>query len=170
MEKLYVLFEEVCRFRMEKLLRWLITVITWGEGIANEAYFSLTCQSLLCFSLCQSIMQVLGAFPSPSGPASTCSLLNEETLIKYSRLTSTSHSNFRYFVLDNSVILATLEQSLGNEQSELLVFVIEFWITCTVGFKFLVLQENFLVHPFKLGHQPWCAWLDSLPPAIILPI
>ncbi|XP_048111470.1 ral GTPase-activating protein subunit beta [Alosa alosa] len=64
------------------------------------------------------IMQVLGAFPSPSGPASPCSLLNEETLIKYSRLTSTSHSNFRYFVLDNSVILAMLEQPLGNEQTD----------------------------------------------------
>ncbi|KAK1796416.1 hypothetical protein P4O66_009468 [Electrophorus voltai] len=63
------------------------------------------------------IMQVLGAFPSPSGPASTCSLLNEDTLIKYSRLTSTSHSNFRYYVLDNSVILAMLEQPLGNEQN-----------------------------------------------------
>ncbi|KAL0977874.1 hypothetical protein UPYG_G00162460 [Umbra pygmaea] len=62
------------------------------------------------------IMQVLGAFPSPSGPASPCSLLNEDTLIKYSRLTSTSHRNFRYFVLDNSVILAMLEQPLGNEQ------------------------------------------------------
>lgn len=68
--------------------------------------------------LCSSIMQVLGAFPSPSGPASPCSLLNEDTLIKYSSLTSTSHSNFRYFVLDNSVILAMLEQPLGNEQSE----------------------------------------------------
>ncbi|XP_065128558.1 ral GTPase-activating protein subunit beta isoform X5 [Paramisgurnus dabryanus] len=63
------------------------------------------------------IMQVLGAFPSPSGPASPCSLLNEDTLIKYSRLTSSSHSNFRYFVLDNSVILAMLEQPLGNEQN-----------------------------------------------------
>ncbi|XP_056606388.1 ral GTPase-activating protein subunit beta isoform X3 [Triplophysa dalaica] len=63
------------------------------------------------------IMQVLGAFPSPSGPASPCSLLNEDTLIKYSRLTSTSHSNFRYIVLDNSVILAMLEQPLGNEQN-----------------------------------------------------
>ncbi|XP_026068730.1 ral GTPase-activating protein subunit beta isoform X1 [Carassius auratus] len=63
------------------------------------------------------IMQVLGAFPSPSGSASPCSLLNEDTLIKYSRLTSTSHSNFRYFVLDNSVILAMLEQPLGNEQN-----------------------------------------------------
>uniref|UniRef100_A0A4W5QQL4 Ral GTPase-activating protein subunit beta n=1 Tax=Hucho hucho TaxID=62062 RepID=A0A4W5QQL4_9TELE len=64
------------------------------------------------------IMQVLGAFPSPSGPASPCSLLNEDTLIKYSRLTSTSHKNFRYFVLDNSVILAMLEQPLGNEQKD----------------------------------------------------
>uniref|UniRef100_A0A3P8YA54 Ral GTPase-activating protein subunit beta n=1 Tax=Esox lucius TaxID=8010 RepID=A0A3P8YA54_ESOLU len=64
------------------------------------------------------IMQVLGAFPSPSGPASPCSLLNEDTLIKYSRLTSTSRKNFRYFVLDNSVILAMLEQPLGNEQTD----------------------------------------------------
>lgn len=65
-----------------------------------------------------SIMQVLGAFPSPSGPASTCSLLNEDTLIRYARLSATGASNFRYFVLDNSVILAMLEQPLGNEQSE----------------------------------------------------
>uniref|UniRef100_A0A1A7Z8F9 Ral GTPase-activating protein subunit beta n=2 Tax=Iconisemion striatum TaxID=60296 RepID=A0A1A7Z8F9_9TELE len=63
------------------------------------------------------IMQVLGAFPSPSGPASTCSLLNEDTLIRYARLSATGVSNFRYFVLDNSVILAMLEQPLGNEQN-----------------------------------------------------
>ncbi|KAG7283496.1 hypothetical protein CRUP_035289 [Coryphaenoides rupestris] len=62
-------------------------------------------------------MRVLGAFPSPSGPASTCSLLNEDTLIRYARLGSTGASNFRYFVLDNSVILAMLEQPLGNEQN-----------------------------------------------------
>lgn len=66
-------------------------------------------------------MQVLGAFPSPSGPASTCSLLNEDTLIRYARLSATGASNFRYFVLDNSVILAMLEQPLGNEQSQYLV-------------------------------------------------
>ncbi|CAL9702539.1 unnamed protein product [Knipowitschia caucasica] len=63
------------------------------------------------------IMQVLGAFPSPSGPASTCCLLNEETLIRYARLSAAGAGNFRYFVLDNSVILATLEQPLGNEQN-----------------------------------------------------
>nr|XP_040050152.1 ral GTPase-activating protein subunit beta-like isoform X4 [Gasterosteus aculeatus aculeatus] len=63
------------------------------------------------------IMQVLGAFPSPSGTSSTCSLLNEDTLIRYARLGATGASNFRYFVLDNSVILAMLEQPLGNEQN-----------------------------------------------------
>ncbi|XP_075428041.1 ral GTPase-activating protein subunit beta isoform X4 [Ascaphus truei] len=63
------------------------------------------------------IMQVLGAFPPPSGPASPCSLVNEMTLITYSRLPSVSQSSFRYFVLDNSVVLAMLEQPLGNEQS-----------------------------------------------------
>lgn len=63
-------------------------------------------------------MQVLGAFPTPSGPASPCSLLNEDTLIRCSRLSATGRNNFRYFVLDNSVILAMLEQPLGNEQSE----------------------------------------------------
>ncbi|KAJ8369641.1 hypothetical protein SKAU_G00096690 [Synaphobranchus kaupii] len=63
------------------------------------------------------IMQVMGAFPSPSGPASPCSLLNEDTLIRCSRLAATGRNNFRYFVLDNSVILAMLEQPLGNEQN-----------------------------------------------------
>lgn len=64
-------------------------------------------------------MQLLGAFPSPSGPASPCSLVNETTLIKYSRLPTINKHSFRYFVLDNSVILAMLEQPLGNEQSKL---------------------------------------------------
>ncbi|KAJ8257305.1 hypothetical protein GJAV_G00184170 [Gymnothorax javanicus] len=63
------------------------------------------------------IMQVLGAFPTPSGPASPCSLLNEDTLIRCSRLSATERNNFRYFVLDNSVILGMLEQPLGNEQN-----------------------------------------------------
>ncbi|XP_028590648.2 ral GTPase-activating protein subunit beta isoform X2 [Podarcis muralis] len=64
------------------------------------------------------IMQILGAFPSPSGPASPCSLVNEITLIKCSRLPSINKFSFRYFVLDNSVILAMLEQPLGNEQND----------------------------------------------------
>lgn len=66
-------------------------------------------------------MQLLGAFPSPSGPASPCSLVNETTLIKYSRLPTINKHSFRYFVLDNSVILAMLEQPLGNEQSKFIL-------------------------------------------------
>ncbi|XP_025048876.1 ral GTPase-activating protein subunit beta isoform X3 [Alligator sinensis] len=64
------------------------------------------------------IMQLLGAFPSPSGPASPCSLVNETTLIKCSGLPTINKHSFRYFVLDNSVILAMLEQPLGNERND----------------------------------------------------
>uniref|UniRef100_F6QMJ8 Ral GTPase-activating protein subunit beta n=1 Tax=Monodelphis domestica TaxID=13616 RepID=F6QMJ8_MONDO len=64
------------------------------------------------------IMQLLGAFPSPSGPASPCSLVNETTLINCSRLPTLNRHSFRYFVLDNSVILAMLEQPLGNDQND----------------------------------------------------
>ncbi|XP_076978770.1 ral GTPase-activating protein subunit beta-like isoform X3 [Tamandua tetradactyla] len=67
------------------------------------------------------IMQLLDAFPSPSGPASPCSLVNKTTLIKYSGLPTINKHSFRYFVLDNSVILAMLEQPLGNEQITVLV-------------------------------------------------
>lgn len=70
------------------------------------------------FCVLRSIMQLLGASPSLSGPASPCSLVNEATLIKYSRLPTINKHSFRYFVLDNSVVLAMLEQPLGNEQSK----------------------------------------------------
>ncbi|XP_028849927.1 ral GTPase-activating protein subunit beta-like isoform X3 [Denticeps clupeoides] len=85
-----------------------------GEKVLNPASMRVKDAAEATLSC---IMQVLGAFPSPSGPASTCSLLNEDTLIRYSRLNTTGKNNFRYFVLDNSVILAMLEQPLGNEQS-----------------------------------------------------
>ncbi|XP_076978769.1 ral GTPase-activating protein subunit beta-like isoform X2 [Tamandua tetradactyla] len=68
------------------------------------------------------IMQLLDAFPSPSGPASPCSLVNKTTLIKYSGLPTINKHSFRYFVLDNSVILAMLEQPLGNEQNDFFPF------------------------------------------------
>lgn len=78
-------------------------------------------------------MQLLGAFPSPSGPASPCSLVNETTLIKYSRLPTINKHSFRYFVLDNSVILAMLEQPLGNEQSKFILPIsFFFWLKLSV--------------------------------------
>jgi len=78
-------------------------------------------------------MQLLGAFPSPSGPASPCSLVNETTLIKYSRLPTINKHSFRYFVLDNSVLLAMLEQPLGNEQSKFLLATSFFlWLKLSV--------------------------------------
>uniref|UniRef100_UPI00358DE290 ral GTPase-activating protein subunit beta isoform X3 n=1 Tax=Myxine glutinosa TaxID=7769 RepID=UPI00358DE290 len=67
------------------------------------------------------IMQNLGSFPPPSGAASPCSLLNEDRLIAFiqSRKASSEPASsdpllhFRFFALDNSVLLSILEQPLG---------------------------------------------------------
>ncbi|ELW69639.1 Ral GTPase-activating protein subunit beta [Tupaia chinensis] len=70
----------------------------------------------------------------------TC-LVNETTLIKYSRLPTINKHSFRYFVLDNSVILAMLEQPLGNEQIP----------KNDVGFKYTV------------KHRPFPEEVDKIP-------
>ncbi|XP_068578263.1 ral GTPase-activating protein subunit beta [Cebidichthys violaceus] len=57
------------------------------------------------------VMQVSGAFPSLGG------LLGEDALIGRSTLSDSSMKNFRYFVVDRSVILAMLEQPQGPEQA-----------------------------------------------------
>ncbi|XP_036357187.1 ral GTPase-activating protein subunit beta isoform X7 [Octopus sinensis] len=67
------------------------------------------------------IIDQVGAFPPPCGPESLFSLLDEQSLLKYAKNTS-SHdqgSPFRYFVLENSIILALLEQPLGNLEDPL---------------------------------------------------
>lgn len=55
-------------------------------------------------------MQASGAFPFLGGP------VDEEALIGCSTLSDSSVKKFRYFVVDSSVILATLEQPQGPEQ------------------------------------------------------
>lgn len=105
-------------------------------------------------------MQLLGAFPSPSGPASPCSLVNETTLIKYSRLPTINKHSFRYFVLDNSVILAMLEQPLGNEQSKFLLPISFFlWLKLSVwSCKTKVLHQVCLSHFRGLPVLWACDW------------
>lgn len=105
-------------------------------------------------------MQLLGAFPSPSGPASPCSLVNETTLIKYSRLPTINKHSFRYFVLDNSVILAMLEQPLGNEQSKFLLPISFFlWLKLSVwSCKTKVLHQVSLSHFRGLPVLWACDW------------
>ncbi|KAJ8308235.1 hypothetical protein KUTeg_013109 [Tegillarca granosa] len=61
-----------------------------------------------------------GAFPPPCGPESLFSLLDEKALLKYSKGTLPEQgSPFRYFVLENSIIVALLEQPLGNFEDPL---------------------------------------------------
>ncbi|XP_052058884.1 ral GTPase-activating protein subunit beta-like isoform X2 [Mytilus californianus] len=67
------------------------------------------------------IIQHVGAFPPPCGPESLFSLLDEKSLLKYCKGNSLPEagSPFKYFVLDNSIIVGLLEQPLGNNEDPL---------------------------------------------------
>lgn len=65
----------------------------------------------------------VGNFPPPCGPENVSSLLDEKSLLqmcsnwKGDRIPlEEAVKHFRYFVAENSIILALLEQHLGNEQ------------------------------------------------------
>ncbi|XP_050531868.1 ral GTPase-activating protein subunit beta isoform X2 [Daktulosphaira vitifoliae] len=75
-------------------------------------------------SLLAIILEQVGSFPSICGAESLSCLLDEITLIKHcnsiavNNMECKSHavSKFRYFVLENSIILALFEEPLGNDQ------------------------------------------------------
>ncbi|XP_050435690.1 ral GTPase-activating protein subunit beta isoform X3 [Adelges cooleyi] len=75
-------------------------------------------------SLLTIILEQIGYFPSICGAESLSCLLDEITLIKHcnsiaiDNVECKSHavSKFRYFVLENSIILALFEEPLGNDQ------------------------------------------------------
>jgi len=73
------------------------------------------------------ILEQVGYFPSECGPESISSLLDELALMKHCTLPSgdgsvgvcnaeQAISKFKYFVTENSTILALLEEPLGNDQ------------------------------------------------------
>ncbi|XP_073825995.1 ral GTPase-activating protein subunit beta isoform X14 [Musca autumnalis] len=72
------------------------------------------------------ILEQVGYFPSECGPESISSLLDEVALMKHcnsldaangsSISTEQAISKFKYFVTENSTILALLEEPLGNDQ------------------------------------------------------
>lgn len=69
------------------------------------------------------ILEQVGYFPSECGPESVSSLLDEVTLLQYCNSwpnnctdQSTAVERFRYFVTEGSVMLALLEEPLGNDQ------------------------------------------------------
>ncbi|GFS13038.1 Ral GTPase-activating protein subunit beta [Elysia marginata] len=67
------------------------------------------------------IIDQVGAFPPPCGPESLFSLLDERSLLRFAKGSSLPEqgSLFRYFVIDNSVIVGLLEQPLGNIEDPL---------------------------------------------------
>ncbi|XP_061400512.1 ral GTPase-activating protein subunit beta [Musca vetustissima] len=72
------------------------------------------------------ILEQVGYFPSECGPESISSLLDEVALMKHCNSLDSSNgssitteqaiSKFKYFVTENSTILALLEEPLGNDQ------------------------------------------------------
>ncbi|KAL9926049.1 ral GTPase-activating protein subunit beta isoform 6-T7 [Glossina fuscipes fuscipes] len=72
------------------------------------------------------ILEQVGYFPSECGPESISSLLDEVALMKHCNSLDTTNgssitteqaiSKFKYFVTENSTILALLEEPLGNDQ------------------------------------------------------
>lgn len=83
------------------------------------------------------IMEQVGYFPSECGAQSLSSLLDEMALVKYCSSVpdnvnggpityEAAVQKFRYFVTDNSTILALLEEPLGNDQDP------QPTITCTI--------------------------------------
>ncbi|XP_073971038.1 ral GTPase-activating protein subunit beta isoform X3 [Rhodnius prolixus] len=60
------------------------------------------------------VLEHAGYFPSPCGPESVSSMVDESVLLKYS--SANSMTSFKYFVLHSSILLALLEDPLGNYQ------------------------------------------------------
>ncbi|BFZ12491.1 hypothetical protein BsWGS_15530 [Bradybaena similaris] len=67
------------------------------------------------------IIDQVGAFPPPCGPESLFSLLDERSLLKFAKGSALPEQGllFKYFVIDNSVIVGLLEQPLGNIEDPL---------------------------------------------------
>lgn len=74
------------------------------------------------------VLEQVGCFPSPCGAESLSSLLDETSLLRHCNSWPTpgggpaassraaAVQRFRYFVLENSTVLALLEEPLGNDQ------------------------------------------------------
>lgn len=74
-------------------------------------------------NLLTNILEQAGYFPSECGPESLSSLLEESALLQQCNSFVFDNSNreaaiekFRYFVSEGSIMLALLEEPLGNDQ------------------------------------------------------
>ena len=75
-------------------------------------------------ALLTTAVELVNCFPNPSGPETSCSLLNEEAIIDCLTPKARETSKFKYYVLNNSIIIGLLSGPLsrceeGIEESEL---------------------------------------------------
>ncbi|XP_022103685.1 ral GTPase-activating protein subunit beta-like [Acanthaster planci] len=70
------------------------------------------------------LLNHVGSFPNPCGPASVGSLLDEQSLLKYSANGASYGAHhqvsFRYFVLENATLMAVLERPVTDNGGEIL--------------------------------------------------
>lgn len=109
------------------------------------------------------LLEQVGFFPNECGPQSISSLLDEITLYKHcisnpnKALTAEQAvKNFRYFVTENSSIMALLEEPLGNDQDP------QPTVTCMfpiyqISFLVLVLKSYNLLS-FCISITSWSIW------------
>ena len=59
-------------------------------------------------ALLTTAVELINSFPSPSGPEASCSLLNEELIIRCLPPDVRETSKFRYYALNNSIIIGLI--------------------------------------------------------------
>lgn len=117
------------------------------------------------------ILEQVGYFPSECGPQSLSSLLDEISLYKHCNSTpdaaggdggSVTHEQaiqkFKYFVTENSTILALLEEPLGNDQDP------QPTVTCNFYFIFIKIKNLFDLFFFSINS--WSIWSTCMDHAI----
>jgi len=116
------------------------------------------------------ILEQVGYFPSECGPESISSLLDELALMKHcnSMVPAAAASSeqaiakFKYFVTENSTILALLEEPLGNDQDP------QPTVTCTLPTCFISFPLLMVIPLFSSAH-PWPLWPTCLDHAVAPP-
>ena len=106
----------------ERRFFWFFFMCIFSSSSSHLIEFKLV-QMLLLFLnqyLFPCVLTPQGAFPPPCGPESLFSLLDERSLLKYAKGSNFPEqgSPFRYFVIDNSIIIGLLEQPLGNVEGQ----------------------------------------------------
>ncbi|KAI6659313.1 Ral GTPase-activating protein subunit beta isoform X8 [Oopsacas minuta] len=69
-------------------------------------------------ALLTTAVELVNSFPSPSGPETSCSLLDEASILECLTPEMKKISKFRYYVLNNSIIIGLLSGPLAKQEED----------------------------------------------------